>query len=226
MIFLIPLVFGAIGVAVGAVAGAFTTHAAGEKDRQAAKHHRKVANELTEKYSALEKRYYEFAEESKKQISDLTRQHALDEVEKDCLRLALRLQQHLLSLMQDIDGRPSKAALKSFRDAVDVTNKVLGELNEELIFIPSDYFIRNMVRARRLEQLTVSKENETSKTYVNEQYWCKKEQIIDIAHWQQSEGQADAYFNQGIDCIRQGDYQGALGDFNKVLRFNPDYYEA
>jgi len=71
MIFLIPLVFGAIGVAVGAVAGAFTTHATGEKDRQAAKHHRKVANELTEKYSALEKRYYELAEESKKQISDL-----------------------------------------------------------------------------------------------------------------------------------------------------------
>lgn len=54
MIFIIPLVFGALGAAVGAVAGAFTAHAAGEKDRQAAKHHKQVANELTGKYANLE----------------------------------------------------------------------------------------------------------------------------------------------------------------------------
>lgn len=147
---MIPLVLGTIGVAVGAVVGAFTAHAASERDRQAAKHHREVANELTDKYLALEQQYYEIAEKSKIQISALTLQHALDEVEKNCLRLAVRLQQRLLSLMQDIDRRPSKVALKSFRDAVDVTNKVLDELKEELIFIPSDYFIRNMIRARKL----------------------------------------------------------------------------
>lgn len=62
MFFLLPL----IGAAVGAVASAFVTHAAGEKDRQAGNHHRQVANELTEKYSALEKRYYEFSEKSKR----------------------------------------------------------------------------------------------------------------------------------------------------------------
>ncbi|MEH1947667.1 MAG: hypothetical protein V7K77_12060 [Nostoc sp.] len=83
MIFIIPLLFGVLGAAVGAVAGAFTAHAAGEKDRQAGKHHRQVANELTDKYANLEKKYYEFADQSKRQINDLTRQHALDEVEKD-----------------------------------------------------------------------------------------------------------------------------------------------
>ena len=57
MIFILPFVFGAVGLAVGAVAGAFTSHAAGEKDRQSAKHHRQVANELVEKYTNLEKKY-------------------------------------------------------------------------------------------------------------------------------------------------------------------------
>ena len=66
MIFILPFVFGALGLAVGAVAGAFTSHAAGEKDRQAAKHHRQVANELVEKYTNLQKQYYELADESQK----------------------------------------------------------------------------------------------------------------------------------------------------------------
>ena len=49
---MIPLIFGAIGAAVGAVAGAFVTHAIAESDRQAAKHHKAVANELCHKYAA------------------------------------------------------------------------------------------------------------------------------------------------------------------------------
>ena len=55
MIFMLPFLFGAVGLAVGAVAGALTTHAVGEKDRQAAKHHRQIANELTNKYTNLER---------------------------------------------------------------------------------------------------------------------------------------------------------------------------
>jgi gas vesicle protein len=78
MFFLLPLV----GAAVGAAAGAFATHAASEKDRQAAKHHRQVANDLSNKYSNLEKRYNEYTEKSKQQIHDLTQQHALDEQRK------------------------------------------------------------------------------------------------------------------------------------------------
>jgi plasmid segregation protein ParM len=140
MIFIIPLVFGALGAAVGAVAGAFTAHAAGEKDRQAAKHHRQIANELTDKHANLEKKYYEFADESKKQINDLTRQHALDEIEKDCLRLAVRLQQNLISLMWEIDREPTTDYLNRFKAAVEQTNQVVSELKEELIIVPDDYY--------------------------------------------------------------------------------------
>ena len=98
MIFMLPFLFGAVGLAVGAVAGALTTHAVGEKDRQAAKHHRQIANELTNKYTNLEKQYYELADESKKQIDELTYQIALGEIEQDCLRLAVRLQHSLMHL--------------------------------------------------------------------------------------------------------------------------------
>lgn len=153
MIFIIPLIFGAIGAAVGAVAGALTTHAIGESDRQKAKHHRTVANELTNKYSALEKRYYELADESKKQIFDLTRQRALDEIEKGGLRLALRLQHDLIELMYAIDREPTEAALKQFVAAVELTNTVLRQLQAESIQIPSDYYARVLIAAevRRLK---------------------------------------------------------------------------
>ncbi len=142
MIFIIPLLFGALGAAVGAVAGAFTAHATGEKDRQAAKHHRQVANELTDKYANLEKKYYEFADESKRQINDLTRQHALNEVEKDCLRLAVRLQQNLIYLMWEIDRESTADALNIFQIAVEQTNQVFYQLKEELIIVPDDYYAR------------------------------------------------------------------------------------
>ena len=153
---MLPFVFGAIGAAVGAVAGALVTHAVGESDRQAAKHHRTVANELTQKYAVLEKRYNELADASKKQILDLTYQHALDEVEKDCLRLAVRLQQNLIALMLEIDKEPTETALKKFVQAVELTNHVLSQSNEELIYIPSDYYARNYIAAykQRLKSFT------------------------------------------------------------------------
>ncbi len=149
----LPFIIGGIGVAVGAAVGAFTTHAAGEKDREKAKYHRKIANELSEKYTALEKRYYELADKSNKKIKKLIRQKALDEAEKDCLRFALRLQHNLLSLMQEIDSEPSTLALNNFREAVDFTNNVLYQLNEELIVISVDYWNRNLIRAQEREYL-------------------------------------------------------------------------
>ncbi|MBD2458866.1 hypothetical protein H6G80_33030 [Nostoc sp. FACHB-87] len=139
---MVPLVFGALGLAVGTVAGAFTAHAAGEKDRQAAKHHRKIANELTDKYNSLKNKYDELADDSKNQIKRLTDQHALDEVEKDCLRLAVRLQQNLIFLMWEIDREPTVDALTSFQTAVEQTNQVLSQLQEELIIVPYDYCTR------------------------------------------------------------------------------------
>ncbi|MDJ0796831.1 MAG: hypothetical protein QNJ51_08325 [Calothrix sp. MO_167.B12] len=150
--FFLPFIFGTLGLAVGAVAGTFTTHAAGENDRQSAKHHRTIANELNRKYASLENRYYELADQSKKQIVELTRQHALDEVEKDCLRLAVRLQQYLISLMWEIDREPTETALNKFVQAVEMTNNVLCQINEELIFIPSDYYARNLIAAVKREK--------------------------------------------------------------------------
>jgi hypothetical protein len=150
MLLIIPLVVGAIGAAVGAVAGAFVSHAIGEKDRQAAKHHRQVANELNNQYTELKTRYQELTERSQQQIFDLTQQRALDAVEKDGLRLALRLQQSLILLMTAIDREPTILALNSFRSAVYSTNEILDQLGEELIAIPRDYVARNLIKAARL----------------------------------------------------------------------------
>ncbi|MEM1169565.1 MAG: hypothetical protein AAGJ08_10940 [Cyanobacteria bacterium P01_H01_bin.35] len=149
----LPFIIGGIGAAVGATVGAVTTHAAGEKDREKAKYHRKIANELSEKYAALQRKYNELEDKNQKQIQDLTRQAALDEIEKDGLRLALRLQQNLLSLMQAIDSEPSTLTLNNFREAVDVTNKVLDQLNEELIVVSVDYWNQNLIRAQEREYL-------------------------------------------------------------------------
>jgi plasmid segregation protein ParM len=170
MFFLLPLV----GVAVGVVAGACTTHAAGEKDRKAAEYHRAVANDLTDKYSNLEKKYNEYAEESKADINDLTKKHALDEAEKDLLRLALRLQQSLYVLMYDIDERPTRQALVNLEEAVVATNQVLRELKEEPIQIPAKYFSRNLTRVKRRESVGGAKKNSSQKKSV-QQGWQQEE---------------------------------------------------
>jgi acyl carrier protein len=146
MFFLLPLV----GAAVGAAAGAFVSHAAGEKDRQAANNHRQVANDLSNKYSELQKRYNEYADKSKQQINALTQQHALDETEKDLLRLVIRLQQSLYTLMWDIDEQPTYKVLVEFEKAVLTTNTVLFELKEEFIQVPDRYFSRNLERANEI----------------------------------------------------------------------------
>jgi gas vesicle protein/uncharacterized short protein YbdD (DUF466 family) len=158
MFFLFPL----IGAAVGAVAGAYVAHAGGEKDRQSSKHHREVANELSTKYSNLQKKYDELADTTKKQvkeqaslsqqhIDDLTRINAQNEAEKDLLRLAIRLQQSLHTLMLDIDEQPTKESLLKFEQAVLATNAVLFKLKEELFEVPIAYFSRNSERAESIE---------------------------------------------------------------------------
>jgi hypothetical protein len=153
MFFLLPL----ISAAVGATAGVLVTHTVGEKDRQSAKYHKQIANDLTSKLSNLDNRYNEYVEQSKNQIDNLTKQHALDEAEKDLLRLAVRLQQSLYILMWDIDNKPTRYALTEFKKAIEATNKVLLELDEEPIQIPKKYFSRNLTRVKRREKLAKSK---------------------------------------------------------------------
>ena len=181
MIFILPFVFGALGLAVGTVAGAFTSHAAGEKDRQSAKHHRQVANELVEKYTNLEKKYHEFTDESKKQIKELTKQNSLSEVEKDCLRMVLLLQQNLIYLMWEIDREPTADTLNEFQTAIERTNQVLEQLQEELIIVPNDYYER-LLKAIKVK--AIEAENTSEKTLIKEaklnDIFCKTILSVDL----------------------------------------------
>lgn len=145
---MLPLIIGGLCAAVGFVAGAITSHAAGEQDRQAVKQFEKVNEELINSRDALEKRYYELSDSSKDQISDLQRKLAESELEKDALYLVVRLQNSLFLLMQAIDRNPAFEVLFQFREAVNQTNLVLSHLGEELIPIPKDYFSRNLTRAK------------------------------------------------------------------------------
>jgi plasmid segregation protein ParM len=67
MIPMIYFLFGVIGVAIGA----FAAYAAGGKNRQAAKHYKKIANELSDKYTNLEKVYHQLTDENTNKIDEL-----------------------------------------------------------------------------------------------------------------------------------------------------------
>ena len=145
---MLPLIIGGLCAAVGLAAGALSSHAAGEKDRQAVKHYEKINEELINSRDALEKRYYELSDTSKEQVSDLQLKLAQAELEKDALYLVVRLQNSLFLLMHAIDQEPSLEVLFNFREAVVKTNFVLTQLGEDIIPIPKDYFSRNLTRAR------------------------------------------------------------------------------
>jgi len=145
---MLPLIIGGLVAAVGFAAGALTSHAAGEKDRQAAKQLEKVNTDLINKRDALERRYRELTDETNDQVNDLQRKLIESELEKDALFLVVRLQNSLLLLMQVIDREASFEVLFQFREAVNQTNIVLAHIGEELIPIPKDYFSRNLTRAK------------------------------------------------------------------------------
>jgi len=147
----LPLIMAGLGAAVGAVASACFTHATGEKDRQAAKYHRQIANELSVNYSSLEKRYQELERTSQQHILELTQQNARSEMDKDCLRLALRLQAHIIRLMHDVQVCPTIQALQELRQAVDATNPVLLGLWEEPIHFSYTYYAQVYQQALLLE---------------------------------------------------------------------------
>ena len=153
MFFLLPL----LGAVFGLVAGSLITRAAGEEDRQSAKYHREVANELMAKYSNLQGKYNQLEEKSKSQVDYLTRQHALDESEKDLFRLVVRLQNSLYPLMWSIDDKPTRDSLDNFEESVKLINEILVKLDEEPIEISERYFSRNLGRIKRREKLADKK---------------------------------------------------------------------
>ena len=164
----LPFIIAGLGAAVGAVAGACFTYAAGEQDRQAATYHRKVANELTVNYSALEKRYQQLERESQREIIELTQIHARNEMENDCLRLALRLQAHIIRLMHDVQLFPTIQALQELKQAVDCTNPILLKLQEEPVQFSYTYYVQvyeeaEKINAARSPSLTIAPPVETPK---------------------------------------------------------------
>jgi plasmid segregation protein ParM len=152
----LPFIIGGLGVAIGAMVGACTAHAAGAKDREAAKYHRTIANELSSNYSQLEKRYQELEQQSQKQILDLTLINARSEMEKDALRLALRLQSHIIRLMQDIQLVPTTQALRELQQAANCINPVLLQLREEPIRFSYAYYFKVYQQALMLERSSES----------------------------------------------------------------------
>jgi gas vesicle protein len=183
------MLFLLIGAAVAAVAGACIAHAGDEDERQSSKHHRQVANKLTTDYSSLQKRYdnlantteshvKEQASLSQNRINDLTRINAQNEEEKDLLRLTIRLQQSLYSLMLDIEKEPSKESLAKFQQAILTTNTVLSKLNEELFEVPDTYFSRNLERITKIEGARSAKSMEGSIYPVKQCRKCGKKNRI------------------------------------------------
>lgn len=148
----LPFIIGGLSAAVAAVAGACVAHAAGAKDREAAKYHRTIANELTVDYHKLEKRYQELEQASQREIEELTRINARSEMEKDALRLALRLQSHIIRLMQDIQLVPTTQALRELQQAANCINPVLLQLREEPIRFSYAYYFKVYQQALMLER--------------------------------------------------------------------------
>ena len=142
---MLPLIMAAIGAA-SAVAGAVTTHAANEKNRQAVKRYEKVNAELINSRDRLQKQYYELSDRSKQQINNLNLKLAESEMEKDLVYLALSLYHELMALREDIDINPSFEVLVEFHKAIILTNYVLKQLGRHLVPVSQDYFSRTLHR--------------------------------------------------------------------------------
>lgn len=66
---MIAFLFGVMGLAIGA----FVAYAAEGKNRQAVKHYKKIANELSDKYTNLEKGYHQLTDEKTRKIDELNK---------------------------------------------------------------------------------------------------------------------------------------------------------
>ena len=108
------------------------------KEKEKRKYYQKVARKLKKQYNKLSKRYRELSVKSKKEIKSLVGELAAGEVYKDSQRLAIRLQNNLILLMQELDTRLSLEKLSDFREIVLTVNNILVALNEELLII-DDY---------------------------------------------------------------------------------------
>jgi tetratricopeptide (TPR) repeat protein len=232
---MLPLIMVAIGAA-GAVAGAVTTHAANEKDRQAAKRYEKVNAELINSRDKLQQRYYELSDRSKKQINDLNLKLAESEMEKDLVYLALSLYHELMALREDIDINPSFEVLVEFHKAIVLTNYVLQQLDKRLVPVSQDYFSRTLTCINKRDNLSkeqlfsfmaelMNPQQDTVTSFLGEvqndmfsQQILESEEIV-------NDNSAELWSQQGEKFLDTKEYAQALICFEKAIAINPDNSE-
>lgn len=229
MIFIIPFIIGAIGSAVGAVVGISTAKASSEKYKQEAKHYRKVANELTEKYSKLQKRYYELGDKSKEQIKEIIEKLAISEVEKDALHLVVELQNEIIQFIIEIDQYPCFAGIENLQKAISFTNLALAKFDKQLITLPDDYISRNLNRALEFA---------TSDQDISHYFYLYGQVLENEGKYQEAVQNYDksiqiGYFNnftylqKANSLIELGKYQEAVLNLNSALSIdtnNPEIW--
>jgi plasmid segregation protein ParM len=130
MIAMIPFLFGVIGLAIGA----FAAYTAGGKNRQAAKHYKKVANELSDKYTNLEKGYHQLTDENTKKIDELNQAREviaqntqiIDELTSRYDNLEQEYHQITDENKQHLDN------LANYQQLITKNNQFISELNDKL----------------------------------------------------------------------------------------------
>lgn len=168
------MIFGLIGLAVGAACGAFSTYAVmdgtTEENRQKAKRYEKQSKKFQERYQDLERKHIEYVDKSKEELSRKDRKLAQLRLERDQHALIVELQQALYPLIFEIDQQPTKDRLDKLHLAVLQTNIVLDKFNLKQIEVPPGYYHRNYMRAYELDmhrELTKTK-HKASKSKDNE----------------------------------------------------------
>ncbi|MGK7949733.1 MAG: tetratricopeptide repeat protein [Xenococcaceae cyanobacterium] len=231
---MLPLIMAAISAA-NAVAGVFTTKAANEKDRQAAKRYETVNAELINSRDKLQKQYYELSDRSKKQINDLNLKLAESEMEKDLVYLALSLYHELMALREDIDINPSFEVLVKFHKAIIVTNYVLKQLNKDLVPVTQDYFSRilkridekdnNLTKEQLLDFISVlmNPQQDIVTSLLGEVHnEISHQQILESEEIINDENNAQIWSQEGKKFLDSKEYAQALICFDKAIAINPN----
>lgn len=154
MFFLLPL----IGAAVGATIGAIIADDWAESDRAEARHHRDMENALTSKYSSLQSKYNEIADESKALAEEQNKKLAQLALDNAHLDIALELSCSLVKLSQDISINPTHESLSKLQEAIRQTNQVLFELDKQPIPISGRYFTNNLAAIEKKKLAGKTKE--------------------------------------------------------------------
>ncbi len=186
MIPMIPFLFGVIGLAIGA----FAAYAAGGKNRQAAKHYKKVANELSDKYTNLEKGYHQLTDKNTKKIDELNQA-------REVIAQNTQIIDELTSRYENIEQEYHQIAdenkqhldnLANSQQLITKNKQFISELNDKYGNLQKKY-----------EQLTA--ENTTQKELIAEKTKIIDELIDKYAKLEQEYHQLATENTQYIDTL-------------------------